>query len=176
MKISTFAKTAVMAGIVTAALWGQPQMAHAEESSTRGEGGGVISDLAARPSTSAATDDVWIEGKIITAENYDPVASDDDVVVDGRIITAEGYAPEAEPTAGTRTDSEWKYVPIRRTAGSETDTTDSTPDILYDPDDDVLPPVKPVSDEEPTPVIDEMTQDSAETEVVRIPITIKHGA
>lgn len=141
MKISTFAKTAVMAGIVTAALWGQPQMAHAEE-----------------PVNGRDTAPAICNGVSVLADEE----------------TGGLVAPEAETAAGS--DSEWKYVPIRRTAGSETDTTDSTPDILYDPDDDVLPPVKPVSDEEPTPVIDEMTQDSAETEVVRIPITIKHGA
>ncbi len=151
MKIATFTKMAVMAGIVAAAFCGQPQMAHAEESSTRGGSGGVISDsavgdLAPVPSTSATADDVFIDGRIITGDPYAPAATDDDVIVDGRIITAEGYAPEADPTAGTRTDSEWKYVPIRRTV-----------------------------DEEPAPVIDEMTGNSEETEVVRIPITIKHG-
>lgn len=142
MKTATFAKMAVMAGIVAAAFWGQPRMAHAEE-----------------PVNGRDTAPAICNGVSVLADEE----------------TGGLVAPEAEPAAGSRTDSEWKYVPIRRTASSETDTTNDDLDVIYDPPTDILPPAKPASDEEPTPAIDEMTGESEETEVVRIPITIKHG-
>lgn len=67
----------------------------------------------------------------------------DDVVVDGRIITAENY-----DSADARTDD----TLAASTASADADDDDH--DILYDPDDDLMPPVKPVGDAEPTPAFD----------------------
>lgn len=93
MKIATVAKMAVVVTAVTVSFWAQPQMAQAEESAMR-DGGGVsinfaIVDTAGTPNT-AASDDVIVDGEIITGENYDPAAAS--------------------------SDSEWKYIPIRRLA------------------------------------------------------------
>ena len=74
----------------------------------------------------------------------------DDVIVDGDIITGENADAQASAS-----DSEWKYVPVRRMASADTDAADDADhDILYDPEDDLLPPARPVGDEEPTPAFD----------------------
>lgn len=41
----------------------------------------------------------------------------DDVIVDGKIITAENYDAGSDP--------EWKYVPVRRTADAAADNDDN---------------------------------------------------
>lgn len=97
MNFTKYAKMAVVMSFAMAALWGHAPLAHAEGDGTRdGNGGGgdiVVFDIngVTNSPTRTATDDVVVDGNIITAENYDAAA-------------ASG-------------DPEWRYVPVRRTGG-----------------------------------------------------------
>ncbi len=114
MNFVTFAKMALAAGFVTASLFGQP--------------------------SAALADDVVVDGKIITAEDFDAAA---DSSSDGDLA-----APDAPVQPSVQSDPEYKYVPVRRFSASSADAADADDhDILYDPDDDLLPPVRPVGDD-----------------------------
>jgi hypothetical protein len=113
MNFVTFAKMALAAAFLTASLLGQPGAAFA--------------------------DDAVVDGKIITAENFDAAADSSD---------GDLAAPDAQVQPTVQSDSEYKYVPVRRYSTSTADAADGDDhDILYDPEDDLLPPVKPVGDE-----------------------------
>lgn len=106
MNFAKYAKMAVLATAVTVSFWAQPQMAQAEEGPARG-GGGIIIDLdiadtSATPTTS--TDDVWVDGKIITAENYDAARRTTPTqAVDGQLLTADELTDEQNSRGeGTR--------------------------------------------------------------------------
>ena len=133
MNFAKFARTTVMAGLVMAALWGLPQAAQAEEIvAESGNQSGVchgvtvlawarvdgvspsggsddpmieIDSIQTDRTESTATDDVWVDGKIITAENYDSTR-------EGGDIAAPDVDDQAEQTV--QSDPEWKYVPVRR--------------------------------------------------------------
>jgi hypothetical protein len=114
MNFVTFAKMTLAAGFLTVSLLGQPSAAFA--------------------------DDVVVDGRIITAENFDAAA---DSSTDGDLA-----APDAQVQPTVQSDPEYKYVPVRRYFSSTADAADGGDhDILYDPDDDLLPPVRPVGDE-----------------------------
>jgi hypothetical protein len=159
MNFAKFARTTVMAGLVMAALWGLPQAAQAEEIvAESGNQGGVCHGVTVlawarvdgvSPSTDSSTgsttvaDDVIVDGRIITAENHDTASSDGDLA-----------APDAQVQPTAQSDPEYKYVSVRRFLPSTADAAGDDHDILYDPEDDLLPPAKPVGDEEPTPAFD----------------------
>jgi len=189
MNFAKFAHTVVVAGLVMAAMWGQPQAAQAEEIVVESHdetaiNHGVTVLAWARvdgvsPSTDSSTggttvaDDVIVDGRIITAENYDAASSDGDLA-----------APDAQVQPTVQSDNEWKYVPVRRMNASTADATnDDDHDILYDPEDDLLPPAKPASNEEATSAFDgrlltadDLTREQEEAgSGITIPITIKHG-
>jgi hypothetical protein len=102
MNLLNTAKIALLTGFAAATLMTQPILAQAEEIVTdRGDGAAAINHgvtvlaWARVDGVSPATDDVMIDAKIITAENYD-----------------------------TASDSEWKYVNVRRTASATVDNED----------------------------------------------------
>ena len=114
MNFVTFAKMTLAAGFLTVSLFGQPSAAFA--------------------------DDVVVDGKIITAENFDAAA---DSSSEGDLA-----APDAQVEPTVQSDPEYKYLPVRRYFPSTADAADGDDhDILYDPEDDLLPPVRPVGDE-----------------------------
>lgn len=101
MKIVQSVKMSLTAVFLIASILGSPILAHAEDGENRSDVGtswpwqvSFVDNT--NSSTSTTTDDVFIDGQIITAENYDAAAAS--------------------------TDSEWKYVPVRRMAdtGGET--------------------------------------------------------
>jgi hypothetical protein len=115
MNFVTFAKMSLAAGFLAASLFVQPSAAFA--------------------------DDVVVDGKIITAENYDTAA---DSSTDADLAT-----PDAQVEPTIQSDPEYKYVPVRRYFSSTADAADDDDhDILYDPEDDLMPPPKPVGDED----------------------------
>ncbi|MBI1297664.1 hypothetical protein GC175_22230 [bacterium] len=73
----------------------------------------------------------------------------DDVIVDGKIITAENVEATSDP--------EYRYVSVRRTFDA---AEDDDHDVLYDPDDDLMPPPKPVGDAVGTSTDDLMFEDA----------------
>jgi hypothetical protein len=104
MKLVQTAKMALVAGFVAVSLMGQPFAAHAEEIiADSGHGssaihhGTTVLAWARVDGVSSATD---------SSTGGTTVA--DDVIVDGRIITAENYDRSAS------NDNEWKYVNVRR--------------------------------------------------------------
>jgi hypothetical protein len=143
MNFAKFAQTVAVAGLVMAAVWGQPQAAQAEEIVVESRDSAAINH--------GVTVLAWarVDGVSPSAEEPSTTCCDD-VIVDGDIITGENDDAQASAS-----DSEWKYVPIRRMASAGTDAAgDDDHDILYDPEDDLLPPAKPAGDEEPTPAFD----------------------
>jgi hypothetical protein len=126
MNFVKYAKMALIAGFAVVSLMGQPIVAQAEET---GSGGNIYHGVTVlawarvdgvSPSTDSSEtttgDDVIVDGRIITAGNYDTfttvgsteTTTGDDVIVDGRIITGEN------PDSSTGNDNEWKYVNVRR--------------------------------------------------------------
>lgn len=113
MNFAKYAKMAAAAFLI-ASILGSPTLAFAEGGESRSDGSfswpwqvGIVDNT--HSSTSATTDDVIVDGNIITA----PASTEttDDVWVDGNIITAENY-----DSAAASSDPEWKYTPIRRIA------------------------------------------------------------
>lgn len=96
MNFAKYAKMAAATAFLIASILGSPTLAHAEDGASRSDGSfswpwqvGIVDNT--HSSTRATTDDVIVDGRIITAENYDPAAAS--------------------------SDPEWKYTPIRRTGG-----------------------------------------------------------
>lgn len=115
MNFAKYAKMAAATAFLIASILGSPTLAHAEDGASRSDGSfswpwqvGIVDNT--HDATRATTDDVIVDGNIITAPSS--TATTDDVIVDGRIITAENYDP-----AAASSDPEWKYTPIRRTGG-----------------------------------------------------------
>lgn len=143
MNFATFAQTVAAAGLVMAAVWGQPQAAQAQEIVVEGRDATAINH--------GVTVLAWARVDGVSPSTEEPsTACCDDVIVDGGIITGENADAQASAA-----DPEWKYVSVRRMARADTDAADDADhDVLYDPEDDLLPPARPVGDEEPTPAFD----------------------
>jgi len=90
MNFAKFAKMTVAVAFLIASM-GQPMLAHAEGGENKGEWPWQVGlvDAAVISTTTAAADDVWVDGKIITAESYG--------------------------SGSASSDPEWRYVPVRRT-------------------------------------------------------------
>ena len=142
MNFAKFAQTAAVVGLVMAAVWGQPQAAQAQE---------IVAEIHDETAVDhGVTVLAWarVDGVSPSTEAPSTLCCDD-VIVDGDIITGENDGAQASAS-----DPEWRYVPVRRVASAETDAADDDRAILYDPEDDLLPPAKPVGNEEPTPAFD----------------------
>ena len=142
MNFAKFAQTAAVVGLVMAAVWGQPQAAQAQE---------IVAEIHDETAVDhGVTVLAWarVDGVSPSTEAPSTLCCDD-VIVDGDIITGENDGAQASAA-----DPEWRYVPVRRITSTATDAADDDRDILYDPEDDLLPPAKPVGDEEPTPAFD----------------------
>lgn len=103
MNFVNFAKMALVAGFVAVSLMGQPFAAHAEEIiADGGDGSSAVCH--------GVTVLAWarVDGVSPSADGSGGTTVADDVIVDGRIITAENYDSAAS------NDNEWKYVNVRR--------------------------------------------------------------
>ena len=143
MNFAKFAQTVAVAGLMMAAVWGQPQAAQAEEIVVEGRDATAIDH--------GVTVLAWarVDGVSPSTEEPSTVCCDD-VIVDGDIITGENDDAQAPAS-----DSEWKYVPVRRMANADTDAAaNDDHDILYESENDLLPPAKPAGDEEPASAFD----------------------
>lgn len=143
MNFAKFAQTVAVAGLMMAAVWGPPQAAQAEEIVVEGRDATAVDH--------GVTVLAWarVDGVSPSAEEPSTVCCDD-VIVDGDIITGENADAQASTS-----DSDWKYVPIRRMASADTDAAgDDDSGILYEPKDALLPPAKPAGDAEPAPTFD----------------------
>jgi putative intracellular protease/amidase len=103
MNFVKYAKLTLIAGFAVVSLMGQPFAAHAEEIiADSGDGSSAICH--------GVTVLAWarVDGVSPSTDSSSGTTVADDVIVDGRIITAENY------DAAASNDSEWKYVTVRR--------------------------------------------------------------
>lgn len=104
MNFATVVRTAAAVAFVAAAVWGESSAAYAEEIVVESRDQAAINH--------GTTVLAWarVDGVSPSTEPTSAVCCDD-VVVDGTIITGENFDP-----AAASSDSEWKYIPIRRLA------------------------------------------------------------